>query len=69
MHSRKTAGPKMKPWGALTLIGYSREGLLSRNMENCLLLRNAELKSNITSLGRGPCQTSSEALDIFRVTA
>ena len=51
----------MKSWGALTLIGHCREGFPSRNTEDCLLLRNAELKSNSwpeiienSSLWRGP---------------
>ena len=77
MHSRKSVGPIMEPWGTPALTGYSCEDFPSRTTRSCLLLRKEEIRPNIwpeipwnLSLWRRPaCQTLSKALDISRATA
>ena len=44
MHSRKSVGPRMEPWGTPELTGYSCEDFPSRNMWICLLLRKEEIR-------------------------
>ena len=47
MHSRKSVGPRMEPWGAPTLTGYSCEDVPSRTTPSHLLLRKEEIRPNI----------------------
>ena len=77
MHSSKKAGPRMEPWGTLTLTGYYCEDFPSRATWSNLLLRKEELRPNIwpelpkdLRLWRRPaCQTLSKALEISSATA
>ena len=47
MCTRKSQGPKMKPWGTPALTGYSCEDVPSRTSEIHLLLRKEEIRPNI----------------------
>ena len=42
MYSRKSVGPRMKPWGNPALPGHSCEDLPSRIIRSNLLLRKEE---------------------------
>ena len=43
MCNKKSAGPRMEPWGTPTLTGYSCDDLASRTNQRRLLLREIEL--------------------------
>ena len=47
MYRRKSAGPRMEPWGTPTLIGYSCGDFPFRATWSCLLLRKEEIRPNI----------------------
>ena len=46
-YSRKSAGPRMEPWGIPALTGYSCEGFPSRTTWNHLLVRKDEIRPKI----------------------
>ena len=72
MYSRKSLGPRIKPWGSPALTGYSCEDFSSRTTWSYLLLREEEIRRNIwpeiaydLSLWKRPaCQTLSKTSDI-----
>ena len=47
MYSRKIVGPRMDPWGAPALTGYSCEDLPFRTTRSRPLLRKEEIRPNI----------------------
>ena len=47
MYSRKSVGPRMKPWLTPALTRYSCEDFLSRTTLSRLLLRKEEIRPNI----------------------
>ena len=47
MYNRKSAGPRMEPWGTPALTGYSWEDFPSRTTRRRLLLRKEEIRPNI----------------------
>ena len=77
MYGRKSVGPRMDLCGTPALTGYSCEDLPSRTTRSPLLLRNEEIRLNISheilydlSLWRRPTsQTLSKALGISSATA
>ena len=48
MYSRKSVGPRMKPWGTPTITGYSCEDFPTRTTWSRLLLRNGKIRPNLT---------------------
>ena len=75
MYSRKSVGPRIKPWRTQAFTGYSWEELPSRTTWSHLLLRKEEIRTNIwpeipLNLWRRPaCQTLSKVLNISGATA
>ena len=47
MYSRKSVGPRMKPWGIQALAGYSSADVQTRTTQSLLLLRKDKIKPNI----------------------
>ena len=77
IYSRKSAGPKMEPWGTPALTGYFCEHFPYENTQNHKILIKDKMRPNMSSeipwdlsLWRKlACQTLSEALDIWSATA
>ena len=77
MHSRKSVGQRMEPWGTPALTGYFSEDFTSRTTQSRLLLRKDKTRLYIwpgiphdISLWKRPgCQTLSKALDISSAAA
>ena len=47
MHSRKSVEPRMEPWGALALTGYSCADLPSRTTQSCITEKKKKKEQNI----------------------
>ena len=47
MYIREIIGPRMKPWEARALTGYSCKYFTSKTTRSCLLLRKDEIRPNI----------------------
>ena len=77
MHSRKSLGPRMEPWGIPASTEYSCKDFPSRTTQSHLLMRKDEIRPTgwpeipkDVSLWRRPaCQTLSKALTISSATA
>ena len=77
IYSRKSAGPKMEPWGTPALTGYFCEHFPYENTQNHKILIKDKMRPNMSSeiprdlsLWRKlACQTLSEAVDIWSITA
>ena len=46
MHSTKSAGPRIEPWGYQSLTGYYCEDFPSRTTQSDLLLRKDKIRPN-----------------------
>ena len=77
IYSRKSAGPKMEPWGTPVLTGYFCEHFPYENTQNHKILIKDKMRPNmsseipwdLSSWRKLACQTLSEALDIWSATA
>ena len=47
MYSKKSAGPRMGPWGNPALTGYSCEDFPTRIIQSHLFLRQDKIRPNI----------------------
>ena len=69
MHSRKSLGPRMLPWGITAVTGYSCEDFPYKTTWSCLLLRKEEIRQNIWPACQKSSATARVAPDLLKALA